>query len=110
MMTLQDSLPQTLLPTLNFAWTLIHRQGRLSELRSENSRIQRSNHDGAAAEREMDTEMVTRSWTEEGHQGEKEMEKLCDQRWPCEPEEEGQGMLVRFLRGLQPVSHVYWED
>lgn len=58
--------------------------------------------------------MDARSWTEARHQGEKEMdmgmEKLYDQPGPCEPEEVGKGMLLRFLRGLQPVSHVYWDD
>lgn len=65
----------------------------------------------------MDAEMVARSWTQVDHQGEKEeeememeTEKFYDQPGPCESEEEGKGMLLRFLRGLQPVSYVYWDD
>lgn len=77
-----------------------HLQGRLSELSSENRRMHESNREREASE----------TWIEEDHQEKKEMEILCDQPGPCEPEKETKGMLWRFLRGLQPVSYVYWED
>lgn len=89
-----------------------HPQVRLSELTSENKRMQQSDRERAAAERETDAEVFARNWLEEGHQGEEEieMEELCDEPGMYEPEEEGKGMLLRFLRGIQPVSYVYWEN